>query len=511
MIAYGLAWLLPLFAGGACWCLAAGMPRTRSDVASAIGGGWLVGVLLAGAFARWCAQDATRDAFAQAAPWLFAFGVLAWLPVGWRVRRDRVRATPSTGAGRFTWRGWRFVAASLRRRDWTCWLWWLLLGLIAWRLYGLAAEALLRPVFPWDAWSAWMIKAKAWFLLGHAEAYVDAATWHAASQSTVRTLGSWNYPELLAWIELWFASAAGGWLEPLIGVVWCGVCAAFALAAYGQWRAIGVDARIAMALTYALVSLPLLGAHVALAGYADLWIMAILGLATVTWLRALVCRERGSWWLALALAACLPAIKLEGAVWLLCLGAIITFERIAPRWRVAAFIGLTVLGFVAALAGWLVLPLPELGWVRVHGAEISIGAIGTIRLGWHEVGGALLGGLYLLPNWHLLWYALPVLVAVRFARLRDDAVARFAGLLLLACLAFPCVLFLLTDAAAWAADYTSANRIVLQCVAVVFAFAAVLLRECGVAPATTVPGTAVTRDRGSRDTDPRSSVPSDRG
>jgi hypothetical protein len=45
----------------------------------------------------------------------------------------------------------------------------------------------------------------------------------------------------------------------------------------------------------------------------------------------------------------------------------------------------------------------------------------------------------------------------------------------------------------------------------VFAFAAMLLRESGAASATTVPGTAVTRDRGSRDTDPRSPGPSDPG
>jgi hypothetical protein len=511
MIAYGLAWLLPLFAGGGLWCLAAGVPRTRPDVAAAAGGGWLGGVLLAGALACAFARGDTRHAFAHAAPWLFAFGVLAWSLVWLRARGNRARATGTEAPSRFAWRGWGFAAWPREWRRPGYWLWWLLLGLIAWRLGGLAAEALLRPVFPWDAWSAWMIKAKAWFLLGHYEVYVGAADWHAASQAAARTLGSWNYPELLAWIELWFASAAGGWLEPLVGVVWCGVCVAFALAAYGQWRAVGVDARIAMVLTYALVSLPLLESHVALAGYADVWIMAILGLATITWLRALVCSERGSWWVAIALAACLPAIKLEGAVWLACLGAIIALERVVPRWRMPVFGAAAGLAFLAALAGLLVFPLPELGWVRVQGAQVSIAAVGTIHLGWHEVGGALLGGLYLLPNWHLLWYALPLLVILRRARLRHDAIARLAGLLLIACLAFPCALFLFTDAAAWAADYTSANRIVLQCVAVVFAFAAMLLRGPPDASVVIAPAESVSRDRGLRDTAPSSARPSDPG
>ena len=38
---------------------------------------------------------------------------------------------------------------------------------------------------------------------------------------------AWNYPELLAWIEVWFASAAGGWNEPLVDLAWCGALAAF--------------------------------------------------------------------------------------------------------------------------------------------------------------------------------------------------------------------------------------------------------------------------------------------
>lgn len=506
MTAYALAWLLPLFTGSGLWCLVTGAVRTRTDLAAAAGGGWLGGVMLAAALARVFAATDTRHAFAHAAPWLFAIGGVAWLLV-WRRSRRGVIGSPSAHGNRW-WRRWPSVDVTTGERDWTHWLWWALLALIAFRLYGLAAEALLRPVFPWDAWSAWMIKAKAWFLLGHVEPYVSAADWHAAPQAATRTLGSWNYPELLAWIELWFASAAGAWLEPLISVVWCGACSAFALAAYGQWRAIGVDARVAMALCYALVSLPLLGAHVALAGYADLWIMAILGLASVTWLRALVCRERGQWWLALALAACLPAIKLEGAVWLLCFAGVVLFERVAPRWRLRVFMAIAVLGGFAALTGLLALPLPELGWVRMHGAEVSIAAIGTIHLGWHAVGGALLSGLFLLPNWHLLWYALPLLVIVQRARLRQDPSARFAGLLLLVCLAFPGVLFFLTDAAAWAADYTSANRIVLQFVAVVFAFAAALLRDETAIASTCEP---VTRERVARDTAPSGLRPNDPG
>ncbi len=474
MIAYAFAWILPLFAGAALWCAVGGVPRKPGELAAAIGAGWLCGVMLAGAAARLTATADTRHAFAIAAPWIVLMGVLGWTTVALRWRRDRVLRNAGFACRS---RDETPVDSTRLVAGWTRWLWWVLLAMITIRLYGLASEALLRPIFPWDAWTAWVIKAKTWFLLGHAEPYVSAADWSAHPQQALRTLASWNYPELLAWIELWFVSAAGDWLEPLIGVVWSGVCAAFVLAAYGQWRVVGVDSRVAMALCYALVSLPLLNVHVALAGYADLWIMAVLGLAAVTWLRYMVCGERGQWWIALGLALCLPAIKLEGSVWMLCFVAVLALQRLLPPWRLRVCVSVTVAFVLCAFLGVLMFPLPHLGWVRFSGSAIEVTMLGTVHLHWHDVGGAMVRGLFALPNWHLLWYLLPVLVVWRRDVLWRDPGARFAGLLLLVCVAFPAILFLFTDAAAWAADYTSANRLFLQIVGVVFALAAALLRE----------------------------------
>ena len=87
---------------------------------------------------------------------------------------------------------------------------------------------------------------------------------------------------------------------------------------------------IALALVYALVSLPLIDAHVALAGYADLWVALTLGLATLAWTRWLIRREPSQLALALGLALCLPAIKLEGTVWLLVFAAIVVLDLV-PR------------------------------------------------------------------------------------------------------------------------------------------------------------------------------------
>ena len=457
---YVIAWLLPALAGAGLCRIAQGRSRWRGAWQAAFGSGWIVGVLLAAAFAERFGRAATQDAYAAAWPSLAGIALVGWAVAAWLGRHASAPAPIA-------------VASTLPARI----VWTVLLAMIAWRFTLLAWEAGLRPVFPWDAWSAWAVKPKTWMLLGHAEPYVALPAWLADPTAAVRTTATWNYPELLAWIDVWFASAAGGWNEPLVDLAWCGAFAAFALAAYGYWRGFGLRPLPAIALVYAFVSLPLMETHAALAGYADLWVAVLLGLATLAWSRWLAFRERGQWLLALALAACLPAIKLEGAVWLAIFAVVVVIERVPRRWRVG-IIALFAIAFVGGiLAGGFSLPLPGLGWVRIEWGRVSIAGMPPFELTWHPVAEATLASLFALPNWHLLWYALPLLVVWRWRTLRNDAVARMLGLLVLVQLLLLFLLFFFTMAAAWAQDYTSANRLVLQIVPCVFAFAAALLRE----------------------------------
>lgn len=477
---YVLAWLLPLFAGSGVWWLANGRDRCRGDVAASLGSGWLIGVILAALCARWIAREDTVHAFALAAPWLAGVGALAWIGVALRARRGSGAGLPVEQHDRPLWRV----------------LWVLLLALVALRLAVLADEAALRPVFPWDAWSAWAVKPKSWMLLGHADAYVPMQEWLANPAAPTRTMMAWNYPELLAWIEVWFASGAGGWNEPLVDLAWCGALVAFGLALYGHARGFGLRPWVAMALLYALVSLPLIDAHVALAGYADLWIAVALGLAMVAWARWLAFGQRAQWLLGVGFALCLPAFKLEGAIWLLTFMAVVVFDLVPARRRWPGAGGLAVLVALGLLLGGL--PLLGLGWVHVAWGEVEIPGVASYALGWHPVGGAMLASLFTLPNWHLLWYALPLLVALRWRALRGDHAAQRLGLLVLLQLAFLFLLFFLTSAATWAEDFTSVNRLILQVVPGVFVFATLLLRDARARSAHGLPRPSTTsplRDR----------------
>jgi hypothetical protein len=455
---YFAAWLLPALAGSGVWIALRGRERAPGDAASAIGAGWLIGVVLAAECARFTAEQQANRAFVAVWPWLFALGVLAWI-VAWVRGRPFVLPTRSG-----------FARAPLATRA----LGGLLLLWIVLRFLSLGEEAVLRPVFPWDAWSAWAIKPKTWFLTGRAEPYVSMLDWLAHPGAALRTAASWNYPELLAWVQLWFAGGATAWIEPLVDLAWCGALAAFALAAYGYWRALDLAPWLALVLVYALVSLPLIDAHVALAGYADLWIAVTLGLASLAWSRWLIRRERGQWVLAIAAALCLPAIKLEGRVWLAVFALIVLVDAVPPRWRRRAAAG------IAALIVLIGAVLVATGVVGVHGNRIDLPSIGAFELAWHGVGGALAASLFALPNWHLFWYLVPVLLVLRRRRFREDPAARALGLMLLIDFALLSALFFLTAASAWAEDFTSANRLILQLVPSVVVLGAVLLRPLGV-------------------------------
>ena len=458
---YIAAWVLPLLTGSGLWIAFNGGVRRPGDPAVAIGAGWLIGVFVAAGCARWSAPADTAHAFAHAWPWVAAIGVIAWIAAIMRMRgaaiRVRFAEETSVQAGRFLW---------------TRWSWWLLLLLIVVRFLLIGDEASMRPVFPWDAWSAWSMKPKAWFLAGRMEPYVPMLEWISHADAAVRTAGAWRYPELLAWVQLWFASAAGAWNEPLVDLAWTGALCAFALAAYGCWRAFALPPWIAMGLVYAFISLPLIDAHVALAGYADIWVAITLGLALLAWTRWLLFRERGQWLLALAIAFCLPMLKLEGMVWLLAFLMVVVLDLLPKARRLR----LTIAAGALLAAGAFVALLFGVGVVRLVRDGVEITSLGTFGLGWHSVGGAMVASLFTLPNWHLLWYLVPLLLILRARRFRDDRSARLLGLLVLFDFAFLFVLFFLTGAGAWAEDFTSANRLILQVVPSVFVLASVLLR-----------------------------------
>jgi hypothetical protein len=372
-------------------------------------------------------------------PWpLIAAMAVVWVVVSWRVRSS-----------------WSISAPVLRRALWpeTRWSQILTISVMAWvaiRLATLAYAVSTYSLFPWDAWTTWALRAKVWTELGEWVPFVAPAVWLTDVEGVSRTTAAWHYPELPSWISAWAASAAGGWNEQAANAPALGALVALLAASFGQLRRWGASILTAWVAVWLLVSIPLVGSHVALAGYADLWVAAALGLSFMAFLSWIRDGGRSQLALTISLIILTALLKKEALVWV-CL--------FVPAWLVSR---------LSARAFWL-LPLLVIGLLLVlaqtQGFTVRIPMIGEFAF---TAGGewrwVLLQG-FVFGNWHLFGYLLIALIAVSVVELiggRAEAWLRSGITWICGALLGFYVLFFWTAAAEWAIDGTSLNRILLQ-------------------------------------------------
>ena len=466
-----LALALPTLLGVAIWVALCGRPRHAFDWSAALGAGYLGGVACWGVLLGLFRALPPATLFSALAGWL-ALAValllgLAW----WRAPPPDNELLPRTIVTRSEWAA---IACAV-----------LLLAVAA---LAVVPQATQLPTLSWDAWNAWLAKAKAWYHVERMLEVVGYEQWRDAPAGSVLTTTAHFYPEALPRIAVWLASAGGGWRESAVHLPWPLAWLALGFACFGYLGRAGCGAAHAALSAVALLSLPLVTAHAALAGYSDLWLAAVLMLAGfhfIAWF------ERRGWRDAVATAAFAllgVALKLEAAVWLACLLAAFVLALLPRRWRWSALLAGPMLWAAALPFGGLRLPLPGLGVVRFDWGLIEIPTRGTLTLAWRPVLDEFVQTLFLLPNWALFWYLAPVLLVLRWRALRERrALAALGGFLALG-YAFLFVLFFLTDASAWAENFTSVNRVLLQIVPVTLCWLSLLWATP--APRDTTPSTA---------------------
>jgi hypothetical protein len=352
--------------------------------------------------------------------------------------------------------GWRDAMAPPRIREewtdterWKMWLAWFLLAAVAVRLAGLLLEILWRPLFPWDAWMQWATKARVWFELGYMAPFVPVGEWLASDPARVFTDPAPGYPATVPLLQVWTCLALGRWDDALMNLPWFACAVALALAFYGQARTWGASAFFAAAGTYVLMTIPFVDAHVALAGYAELHLAAIYGLAAMAffvWARDRDPRQAA---LALLLALSLPLVKKPGIFWLASfIPALLVLWR--PR---ASAIALSIL---AAIGVGAMLVLREAG-VRVFGyaltAEVDAGEIST----------ALGQNLFQMGNWNLFFWLLPAMAIAAWRRLLDGPLAIMTAMVAFG-IYFLAAVFYFSIAGEWVSDFSTVNRAVFHMV-----------------------------------------------
>lgn len=269
-------------------------------------------------------------------------------------------------------------------------------------------ELLLRPTFPWDAWRGWEPKVIQFFA-------------NRSLDSPMETIG--NYGEVSTLAMLWMMLASETSHEPFLHLPWLLAYLALAAIVYGYLRERS-SSLVAALGAYLVASLPYLNSHVALAGYADIWLtlaftVGVLGLSEFR-------RNHRYRQLVLALlmaAACLQAKRAGmgfGAVFLALVVVEIGMRAVRPvavalviaSITMAGILGLTLLGYLN-----LQFPLPGGRELLLSSSEFHVS--GLVRFvfnpDWQPT--PFIEGLFQFGNWHLaayLWLgAIVVMLALR--------------------------------------------------------------------------------------------------
>ncbi len=346
----------------------------------------------------------------------------------------------------------------------------LLLAWISLHLAFVCIEVFTQPLYPWDAWLAWVYRAKAWFMAGAMTDVVSPAQWALARTADNYTIQAWIYPLFPSVIPYWAALSLGRWSETLVNVPTLFAGLAIGMALYGQLRQYGLGIAAGALACYLLYSIPLFGTHIALAGYADLWMAGFCGLGFICVLRGSMARRsgtRGSVLIVpgLLMLAMSAMVKNEGVVWFL--SALVVLLLANARLRITLILILLLLLITALCAAFGVshLDIPLIGTIGFVDGRLLLPFIGSFRIEPHDLWKPYAENFFILGSWNLFAFALLAGLALAVQRpLRPDSdQARRTGLAFIGLvIAMQLFIFGMTDEGLWADTYTAINRLLLH-------------------------------------------------
>lgn len=355
--------------------------------------------------------------------------------------------------------------------------------LMAIHLVFITVEVFTQPLYPWDAWLTWIYRAKAWYLADGMVDMVGSADWTTATSASTYTIDAWLYPLFPSVIPYWAALSLGRWSETLINlpVLFAGL--AMGMAIYGQCREQGLSAATSLVCCYLLYSIPLFGTHLALAGYADIWMAGFTGLGFIAVMRGAIVRtDTGKPDFQMILGLLMIGfgifVKNEGAVWFLATLAMLILVTCRPRVPVLMMAAAVAMSLLTFALGYSHIEFPLIGKLGFVDDLLVIPFIGNFSLETHNVWPVYWDNFIAMGNWNLLWVlvAASLLLGFRSPNLSSGYRARRAALsFILIFLATQVFIFGFTDQGIWADTYTAINRLPLHFLpALIFAIILIL-------------------------------------
>jgi hypothetical protein len=268
-----------------------------------------------------------------------------------------------------------------------------------------------------------------------------------------------NHPAAAPLLQVWTVLGAGTWDESLMNLPWLGAFVALGFAFYAQVRRLGAGPANAMVCTYLLLSLPFLQINVAVAGMADLFVGLAYGLAAMSlwqWTRTRRWQDAA---LALIAALFCAMAKVEGIVWA---------ATLAPAVAVALNrrIGLSLCA-AGALAGILFIGFWP-GAITILGYTVTRNAVPV----WFPT----FEHMFVMDNWHLLWYA-AVAVVVWNARLLFGERLAPMTVTIGAGAAFVFIVYAFSNASIGVSGENLVNRFMLHAVPALAFYLVAIVRE----------------------------------
>jgi hypothetical protein len=427
LLSVGLPWVT-----GTLWVRALWRSEQDERGALSVGYGYVAGAFATTLLMRLVDLTGQRWSLAWIALPMLALAATAWLGVKSQrsLREDWRRAASGLAA-----------APTPSRR-----LFWLFLALCAIETVVIAVFVAWSLLLPYDAMAQWADKARVWYEYGRLLPFVDASDWYRFQDA----LHFWDpnpgYPGTAPLLQVWTALCLGRWDESLINMPWPAVFVALGFAFYGQLRRLDAGLVKSMACTYLLLSLPFLQVHGALAGMVDIFVAVTYGLAAMSLWQWVLTRQRQDAILAVVMALACALFKREGPLWALTLAPalVVAFHRRT---------GLALTAFLTVAA---------LGYALFGPSEATFLGY-TLRTHFENVSLPIYQHMFLMDNWHLLWYAAIAVIAFNGRRLLDANVAP-ATVTMFAALGFVVVVFFYSSAAGGVDEESLLNRFLLHLV-----------------------------------------------
>ena len=342
-----------------------------------------------------------------------------------------------------------------------------------------------REIFPWDAFTTWLYRAKAWVYDDQLTTTMNSLQWILLDGPDAVPLYANHYPTLISEMATMVSALSGQWSATAASLPWTAAGLALVLSVWGLLQAAGVHWSIALAGATATASLPLLNMHWALAGYADLWLSLSSGVGLallILWAKqtdSLELKQRFSnvfLLVALILLIVGTQTKLEGWLWL-AIGIVFVFVA-SSRMRVLLVLT-TVMGSTAillvAVTGNTSVELWNLGVWGLSESSIHMGFLGSYGIRIFNPSSQYIDGLFFQKNFSLLilFYA----AALFYLVLKEKKTALPHWIMAILIISSQAIIFGFSSFSEYAESGTAILRILLHFVPV-FVFTSVISANC---------------------------------